>query len=173
MKISLPYFAGFFDADGTVGIHKYVYKKDYPRGPQKGNIRYQIKVQVGNVDPTVILAYKATFGGYTGSSRARSQTHRLLHHWGAASQIACAFLEKIYPYSIVKKTQIEYAFELNKHLRSTWRILRDLPPIHPERTAIYAERQRLADAITSAKWVDYPIVSPDAQAAKAHVAFSA
>ena len=149
------YFAGFFDADGTVTIEKYTYKRDYVHGPKAGKLRYAIKVQVGNVYRPVCQMYHERYGGSLYVRKTKSKTHRPIWVWHVNSLKAVAFLEDVVPYLTVKKRQAELALEFNTHMRKTWRALQSRSLEDPELQKIYAYRDGMHQAITSAKWIDY------------------
>jgi hypothetical protein len=92
------YFAGFFDADGTVGIAK------ASRGA------FGMNVSVCNVDANVVMAYKHRFGGSVGT-RDNNDANRPVHYWNVSSAKADAFLEAIAPYLIVKRERVLLAIE--------------------------------------------------------------
>jgi hypothetical protein len=92
------YFAGFFDAYGTVGIAK------------ASGGAFGMSVSVCNVDANVVMAFKHRFGGSVGT-RDNGDNHRPVHYWNVTTTKADAFLQAIAPYLIVKRERVLLAIE--------------------------------------------------------------
>lgn len=102
--IDLQYLAGFFDADGCVGI--------YSRGPDKG---YQVNVAIANSGKHGrIICDKLVerYGGCVTTQKAKKSTHRDTFWFRLNGRGKCRqFLSDIVPYLIIKKDQAELCLE--------------------------------------------------------------
>lgn len=98
-----PYFAGFFDADGSVSIR-----------PAPG---YTLRVKVTQVAPEVLLLFKARFGGTVAGpyeNAGLASGSRPIWRWEASATAAEAFLRAVGPYLIVKRERAEIGLELRR-----------------------------------------------------------
>ena len=94
---ALAYFAGFFDADGSVRIHRY----------REGRA-HQLHVRVYNTTRPVLDAFKEQFGGSISTS-ANGPRARPLHRWMIGDRMAEAFLIAVEPHLIVKAERVRLA----------------------------------------------------------------
>jgi pyruvate carboxylase len=106
MNINLSYIAGFFDADGSVGI--------YPRGSF-----YQVNVAIANSGKQgeeICRYLQSHFKGCLTFQKAKKKTHRNCFWWRLNGAETClGFLEAIEPFSIIKKRQVQLCIEFIKH----------------------------------------------------------
>lgn len=96
--LSIPYVAGFFDGEGSIGIYKAYYR---------GNcVGYRLRTQLcqnrGEEANELMAQLSATFGG-----SASNQQKKL--NWQLNSEKAAEFLRQILPYLRMKKIQAEVA----------------------------------------------------------------
>lgn len=100
--VNAQYLAGFFDADGSVGIYK------------RGN-GWQVTISVANSGKhgrIICNALVKQFGGTVTVAKKKKKTHRDVFWFKASgTDIGKAFLEYIKDYSIIKKDQIELVLE--------------------------------------------------------------
>jgi hypothetical protein len=152
MKPDLSYFAGFFDADGSVSIARFA-------KPGSIHVRYQPRVTATNCDRSVPDAFCKAFGGSVHKTKEANERHRATYNWIAVSMTAAIFLEAIYPYLIVKKKQAKLVLALqknidkHKHVLGGGKGMHTKVWLHPKRDAIMAERQRLRDEVARLKRV--------------------
>lgn len=106
--IQLAYLAGFFDGEGSV----YLYKRMKPEGWPNHDIRFQIT----NTNKDVIEWIHQTFGGqiYYRDRSSQNPNWKPNYWWHANRQIFDRVAPAIYPFIIVKKAQLELAFEFRK-----------------------------------------------------------
>lgn len=107
MARPMAYFAGFFDAEGTVFIQYRRPRKDVHNGT------HFVQVAVVNTNLEVLDLFVRTFGG---KYYVAPGTHKPCFRWIIASKKAEVFLRAIYPYLIEKKKRSEYALKLQRHL---------------------------------------------------------
>lgn len=103
MNITPEYLAGFFDADGCVGIYR------------RGGNSYQVCVAIANSGKhgRVICNHLTDkFGGTVTTTKAKSTAHRDVFWFKLNGKSACKrFLTYIRDYSIIKKDQIELCLD--------------------------------------------------------------
>ena len=101
MIISAEYIAGFFDGEGSVGI--------YSRKDRLGGFGLRVQLtQNTSTDSQIILQYlQNKYGGNLTTQKTLSD--KLKYNWQLNSNKAVLFLKDIYPYSILKRKQIEVA----------------------------------------------------------------
>jgi len=134
-EMSYSYVAGFFDGEGTVGLYK-----------AKGYMR--LMIYLGNTNFEVLIKMKNLFGGYI-YSRNKIENRKKVWDWNIRDRDDIKnFLEKIYPYTTVKRQQIKYALrylELSKKAHSSNIITQEEHEI----------RQFFADKIKEMKDTEY------------------
>jgi hypothetical protein len=103
----LAYLAGFFDADGSVGLHL----KDH---------RAHVRIQVAGIHHGSIQAFRDAFGG--GALHLEHKPRcRPLWRWTASGSPARDALRQLLPYLTVKGPQAEAALELPIYHRTEHR----------------------------------------------------
>jgi len=123
---SYQYLAGLFDGEGSIAISKRkVSLKDGSRAPW-----YILVVCLVNTHLPIIVTVREMFG--TGSKKQLyrvasdpsgiilkpyKKPRRKCYMWHATSDIAENFLHCIYPYLIIKKDEVELAFQFREHVR--------------------------------------------------------
>ena len=105
------YAAGLFDGEGYVRIGRW-------KKPNSIHIRYNTYAGIGMTHRPIIEQLHATYGGSLHMNRhdQRNQKYRIQFSCIWASQIASTFLRQIYPFTTVKKEQIEVALALQEHI---------------------------------------------------------
>src|SRR3990167_6310653 len=100
--ISPEYAAGFFDGEGCVGI-----------GVRGKNNQVFLRATIVNTDENILGAFQITFGG----NLNKPQIYKEKPSWKPFRSLtmpgrtAIDFFKIIYPYTKLKKSQIELAFE--------------------------------------------------------------
>jgi len=109
--ISLDYFAGYFDADGCVGISTQLNKN--------GHRIHQIKATVTSICPLLPDAFRDRFGGtcvITDWGRKQNPNNRVRIDWSISSKKCKVFFDEILPHLIFKPNQVEVALEMQRSL---------------------------------------------------------
>lgn len=95
--ISNDYLAGFFDADGSVGIYN------------RTKTSYQVNISIANSGHhgrIICNEIKNRFGGSVVEAKSKKSTHRNVFWWRCSSTPKVKeFLEEITPHLIIKKDQ--------------------------------------------------------------------
>ena len=105
------YAAGLFDGEGYVRIARW-------KKPKTLHVRYQIFAGIGMTHKPIIEQFHKTYGGSLHMNRhdERNPRHKIQFSCILASQKAATFLRLIYPFSVVKKEQIDVALDLQEHI---------------------------------------------------------
>lgn len=131
----MAYFAGFFDADGNVGIHRN--GKGQP---------LRLKCVVAQVAFGPVEAFQQRFGGllnrraYDSPSRANWSP---IHVWRIDCAKAEAFLRTVVPYLILKRERAELALEFRALFQGEERLSRHPTPEEQAEAATRREDYRL------------------------------
>jgi hypothetical protein len=123
------YFAGFFDADGNVGIR-----------PGTGSSLYLLSVVVTQADANVLMAFRERFGGSVKGPYSRGETHRPTYHWCADARIAEVMLRVVAPFLIVKAERVALALEFRELFKGDNVLPRGRELRHPTNVA---KRERI------------------------------
>ena len=104
------YYAGLTDGEGYVGIRTSKNKKG-----DKIYERYTLQITITNCDLRVLERAVSIWGGhiYETTSKNRIKT---CWRWNITSKEASNFLMDIWPYTIIKKEQIEIALQLQERI---------------------------------------------------------
>ena len=99
------YYAGLFDGEGCVGIYL-DRSKIYKALP-----RHYLQVIITNTNVTVLMDLKNQFNGCltTHKQHPTSWGKKRIYWWRLSGKGAKEFLETIYPYSRIKRQEIEIA----------------------------------------------------------------
>ncbi len=110
-KQFIIYAAGLFDGEGYIVINKTLRPKE-KRAPQ-----YLLLIGITMTDLPPLELFKENFGGYLfkGKKAWNHLSKRPVYRWTLYAQKAVDFLKTIYPYTILKKPQIEIGIEFQKH----------------------------------------------------------
>jgi len=110
MKLSWQYLAGFFDGEGCLYISK-------QKGKKK-NSYYTPRLTIANTNEEVIGLIEKAFDGCVAREGFEIREGRRRPWYIEIYKRARIkqFLKNIYPYSVVKKPQIELMFEFMEHL---------------------------------------------------------
>lgn len=97
------YAAGLVDGEGCIRINE-------GRSPAKtwldGGSRYTALVEVANTDPRMIEFLRSRWGGHISNMRERADLNRrAAQRWTVVSEQVLPFLDDIFPFLIVKRTQ--------------------------------------------------------------------
>lgn len=111
--VELAYLAGFFDADGSVCIGKYVDQRN-----RKKNVKTLV-IDVGQTDKRILILFKSRFGGSI--QKTVTPKGKPYYHWRLSFRKARNFAEEILPYLIQKRDKtkkcLKEALESRSH---TW-----------------------------------------------------
>jgi len=114
----INYIAGFFDGEGNINIYK-TDTENIRKVQQLRNPKYELSVSMFNTDKGVIEWIHSIFGG-SFMTRNRINTKSYNKKWKESYTIrltanqAKSFLEIMYPYLRVKKTQAEIAIKFQE-----------------------------------------------------------
>ncbi len=99
----LDYLAGFFDAEGYVGI--------YPRSKEnrRVNIQYVLSCKVTSCDPRPLKILVENFGGCITLTKGKKEHYKPVYMWSIGAKKALVFLEQICSRLVIKKSQAEIA----------------------------------------------------------------
>ena len=100
------YFAGLFDGEGSVGIRCNTQGRQY--------YSYILRIAITNTHQGIIEQLQNKFAGSIYFLKRYSPAHRQAWYWDLYSRSAFDFLKIIYPYSIIKKPQIELAMKFQE-----------------------------------------------------------
>lgn len=108
------YVAGLFDGEGYVRIARY-------RKPNSSHVRYQVYAGIGMTHRPIIEQLYAAYGGSLHMNRhdERNPNHKIQFSCIWSSQKAVAFFHQIYPFTVIKKPEIEIALALQEHIDQT------------------------------------------------------
>lgn len=87
------YAAGLFDGEGTISIHKEVFRS--------GNTGYRLRVRMANTDRDVLEWMRTHFNGSVNQHK-QVKCHKPYWEWVIGSAEAERFIRKIYPYLHIK-----------------------------------------------------------------------
>lgn len=123
-ETQLAYLAGFFDGEGTV----YLYKRMKPEGWPNHDIRFQIT----NTNKEVIEWIHKIFGGqtYYKDRSLQNAKWKPSYLWHANRKVFDQVAPAIFPFIIVKRAQLELAFEFRKTYSSKNRHHSDMKILH-------------------------------------------
>ena len=103
--MTIQYIAGLFDGEGGIYITQKIDKRF-----SKGILVRNIRCQVANTHKGVLINLQKIFGG-----TIRLKNHKRGFTWEIAGQKnVLDFLNKIYPYLIIKKEQVKLAIQYLK-----------------------------------------------------------
>lgn len=104
MKITeLAYFAGFFDGEGSVYIHKPHTKKQSP---------YTLTCTISNTKIEPLQKAKDFFGGSICEGHKYTNNHKPVYSWTVVKQDARRFLMAVLPYLIIKTERATLGLDL-------------------------------------------------------------
>lgn len=137
--VEAAWFAGYFDADGCVGIYNHKTKREdgTPR-----NENWVVLLGVSGIHRESLERWKAAFGGtlYLTNPRVRRPNERTLWQWKQAGRAALVTLAAITPYLVTKREQAEVAltYPLSTIARGIYQ-----PDLHARRAELAATLKRL------------------------------
>ncbi len=150
--VHLGYLAGFFDGEGYIGISK---------GHRDS---YTLRLALTNSNFKMLQVYEKHYGGKIRvTKKKKDEHHKIVYQWGIDHVEALKFLETIYPYSVVKRTQIETAIifqrwhnevgvikTLEQKQRAEW-IYNKLKELKQETGEIYSQESEYESNIEEVK----------------------
>lgn len=107
----LPYAAGLFDGEGSIGIYQ------SQNAARKGRVNITLRAQLANSNKAVIDLFLARWGGYFYKNKPLKPTHRVMYRWAASPSIAVKFIEDCGPYLVIKKPEADVALEYQRVVR--------------------------------------------------------
>lgn len=113
--IDTGYVAGLFDGEGSIGI----YRIGYIQANRKRGLQLKIVISLTNEEPLILL--KSEWGGniqFDQHQSKKNPKHRPSFVWNLHQGQAGKFLEDIFPYLIIKRTQAKVAFSFLRTIRS-------------------------------------------------------
>ncbi len=110
-KIDIAYFAGVFDGEGCIIIHK---SKSKAKSP---NYSYVAEVNLANTNEWIVRQFHFSFGGGCYLRKKQGEHTRQIWAWQIGANKAADFLEIILPYLRIKKAQAEIALGFQRHKR--------------------------------------------------------
>lgn len=108
MQLPLEYVAGLFDGEGCVTILK---------SKRKGRKNYQFHLQVAiaNTFKPILDMIQKQFGfGSVGMCNHGNEKHSISYQLRITGEDTERFLNLIYPFTVIKKSQIEVGLEFRK-----------------------------------------------------------
>lgn len=105
-KLSLNYFAGYFDGEGCISIYNSGKKATHTN----------VYCRVSSVNPLIPNSFKREFKGNITKYKGRGDNHRDGFCWSVSAKKAEFFLLKIKPYLITKREEAQVALNFRKHL---------------------------------------------------------
>lgn len=94
------YAAGIFDGEGYVDIYQAT------KSAQSKNVSLMLRVVISQKDGRLMEWLKTNFGGYVSSSRKDKYQ---IYRWDIRSRQARDFIDIIYPYTLIKRDQLDLA----------------------------------------------------------------
>lgn len=135
--LELSYIAGFFDGEGSVGIHR-SYAKNRA-------VRYELQVALVNTDPRPLWEVQKMFGGGV-YLRKHLPKHKDTYHWTLGQRASETFLKAILPWLIVKKARAELALEFMVVKSNNLRNSKEEKVVEIELRRTYYERMKALNA---------------------------
>jgi hypothetical protein len=119
VEFDLPWLAGFFDGEGSVGI--------YDRNANKEKtIRYYVLVvslaQSGPIGKKILEECQKRYGGsvYQNKSNKTQTLNKIMWKWNVSADKAEQFLQEIVPHCFVKSQQIRLCLDFQKLPTKRW-----------------------------------------------------
>lgn len=107
-KEDIIYTAGFFDGEGHIRFEDVVHKES-----DKTYITYRIQIRIVNSNIEIINKLSKLWGGIVYTRKKSSQRQRSAYDLIiTAKKEVRNFIEKVYPYLIVKKEQVNKSLEI-------------------------------------------------------------
>lgn len=125
----LAYLAGFFDADGSIGIT-----------PPRDTSLYLLSIHVVQVVPAPLLLFQEAFGGKIGRPRG-DPPRRPVRTWTCETKKAEAALRAMLPWLVVKRERAELALEFRELFKGANIVPRGRSCNPEKRGRIMLERQ--------------------------------
>lgn len=140
-SMTAQYIAGFFDGEGCVRPHMQKTKRE----GKGGVICVGVIFHISQKDPTVLRQIRDFFGFGCVRSANRNSVYR--YRLSARNEQA-KFIRTIYPYSIVKRDQLELAYEVLKTM-GTRTTRHAIPQSARDYREVVAEKWLLGEPLVS------------------------
>jgi hypothetical protein len=108
----LAYFAGLFDGEGSIFIHKRLNSRNCPS--------WTLVVALSMGDEAGVLALHGTFGGHFNTYGIAQGHNKPRFVWRTQNDAAVEILKALYPYLKVKKQQAALAFKFREIIRQNF-----------------------------------------------------
>lgn len=122
------FLAGFFDADGAVGI-----------GRVRGTPN--LWCRVNQTSKPILLAFKEAFGGKVHGPYSRSSNAKAHWFWSCEAATAEAFLRRIQPFVVVKRQRVDTALDFRELFKNSNVLPRGLARNPEKKERILAARE--------------------------------
>lgn len=129
MRNVLSYLAGAMDSDGTFGIRKSTHGM---RNGKQFHPGYTARISLKQVTPEVPQLLHETFGGSLRQVAGATENSKPFWHWEATCLCATKACERLRPFVLVKKRQVDAIVELSttqdpKYRKASYWFLKDYP----------------------------------------------
>lgn len=108
-KVDLAYVAGIVDGEGWIGLRI--------SNRVRGKIAYTLAVSVANSNEWIIQWLKFAFGGNCCCAEFPEDNRKASWQWSIVANDALKFLDLIYPYLKLKRTQADIAIKFQRERR--------------------------------------------------------
>lgn len=119
MEWKIHYLAGIIDGEGCIIIVK------PPIREGRKNHTYSLRISVVNTNQKLLEWLRANFGGSIHPLRNKKR-ERVYYQWIVGQEDTYNLLQKIKPYTVIKKEQVDLAIEFyqkTQHLFNTGKII--------------------------------------------------
>jgi len=116
-NLSLSYYAGYFDGEGTVTITT--------SGLSGKNINnsgwsyHTLVVMIANTNSEILKELKKYYSGSLLCYQRKNKKHRPCYQWRLCGRLAAKFLNDIYPFVRQKSNQVKIGLEFHSGLKSS------------------------------------------------------
>jgi hypothetical protein len=113
-KEDIIYMAGFFDGEGHIRFNNNIIK----RQNTKDSISYSIVIRIVNTNLPLLEHLKEIWGGHIYHRKIKGGRYKNAHDLVISNKDSVKkFIELVYPYSFIKKEQIDRALDSYKLVR--------------------------------------------------------
>jgi len=95
-KSTASYLAGFIDGEGYITLK---------RNNNKNRVYYVPTIKIASTDEWIIEWIQKSYGGHYYERKHQNKNHKDSYYWTLTGKNLKPFLQKIYPYLKLKKTQ--------------------------------------------------------------------
>lgn len=108
----LAWAAGIIDGEGSINLLKMKRKDTYGTG-----LTFDLRIDVGNTDPRMLVKLKTLFGGSISKSYEARKNRKACACWHVHAENASKVLTLILPYLCIKREQAEVAILSRQYIR--------------------------------------------------------